>query len=313
MITLLIDPASISDYRRIQEAKAKGQVPSCFNQANPLTGLMSRPATDSFTKKEGPEFRNESVLVGESSLGVILADGTAIIPIQESLDYKPSIWSYYGYCTSMMEVGYCFDQAMANSKISRIVFAIDSPGGMYTGTPELGNKIYNARGTKQIIAVADPYAASGALWLGTCAEKFYLLSSGSAGSIGCLTVHVDYSEFFASAGIKHTVIRDPERKAEFNYIEALSETAKADAQQMVSDIALEFQNTVARNRRVSLKKVQEEFGQGSMLEAKKALAVGMVDGLVSSLDQILNTNGGSGSKVKMSPRVALAISRSKAS
>lgn len=317
MLNLLIDPSRVSEFHRLQLMKQGGAFPQHDNHKKSLIAAQIRHLhersvkIDSFTRKEGPEFRNESVLVGESSLGVTLSDGTVVIPIQESLDYKPSIYSYYGYCTSLMEVSYCFDQAMANPKVSRIVFAIDSPGGVYTGTPELAAKVYAARSSKQIIAVADPCAASGAIWLGRAAEKFYCLSSGSVGSIGCLTIHQEYSAYFASMGIVTTIIRDPERKAEFNYLEPLTEVAKADATKMVEDIALEFQTAIAKYCKTSVKNVQENFGGGSMLDARKAQTLGLIDGLVTSLDEILLRNGrvNTQTSVRLNPKVAAIVAK----
>ncbi len=63
--------------------------------------------------------------------------------------------------TSMTDIGAQFDTAMRNSAIGSIVLAIDSPGGVIQGTPELAKKIYASRGLgKQIVAVAAPDAAS---------------------------------------------------------------------------------------------------------------------------------------------------------
>lgn len=312
MHRMLIDPSRVADAVNLMVRKGSNTVPTERFNRTPMSFEQIEKLQSFWTKKLEGDWRNDTMMVRESSLGVVMANGTAIIPIQEVIDYKPSIWSYYGYCTSVLEVSHCFDMAMNDSKVSRIVFAIDSPGGGVAGIPEFANKVYAARGKKKIIAVADPMAASGALWIGAAASKFYVLGSGSVGSIGCLMIHSDCSKYYTDMGIVNTIIRDPERKAEFNIYESLTDAARADSQKVVEQIARDFQTAVARFRNVSIATVQEKFGKGSMLSSEEAISVGLVDGTVSTLDEILvgetSTSTGS-SSTKLNPKVALAVAK----
>ena len=82
--------------------------------------------------------------------------------------------------------GAAFDRAAADSSIGAIVLNIDSPGGSVYGVEELADKIYKARGTKPVYAVANSLAASAAYWIGSAASQLYVTPSGEVGSIGVL-------------------------------------------------------------------------------------------------------------------------------
>ena len=242
------------------------------------------------------EFRSRAIVSGD----------TAVIPVHNGIDYRPSIWSDYGYLSSSMAIRADFARLMSDETVSRIVFDIDSPGGLYTGTPELSRDIFNARGKKEVIAVANPMAASGALWLGASAEKFYALGSGQVGSIGALVLHSDWSQYFTNLGITNTILRSPERKADFNSIEPLNEETKAHYQQHVADIADEFVTAVAKFRGKSKKYVSDNFGSGRMLTATQAKEAGLIDGMVDSLDAVLGSKVKTLKRVKLSARLEIA-------
>jgi ClpP class serine protease len=46
------------------------------------------------------------------------------------------------------------------------------------GVPELSSEIYNSRGKKKMLAVANGMAASAAYWIGTAADELWVTCSG---------------------------------------------------------------------------------------------------------------------------------------
>ena len=228
------------------------------------------------------------------------------MPIVGPIDYKQSIWTKFGYMTSSQAVREDFNRLMMDDQITRIVFDIDSPGGLYSGLPELARDVFNSRGKKQTVSVANPLAASGALWLGASAEKFYCLGSGQAGSLGSLMMHADYSRAFDSMGITHTILRDPTGKADFNPYEPLSDDSREHHQQVISAITDEFTAAIAKFRGVSKSVAASSFGQGRVLNARDAVSAGLVDGVVDSLQSVLGPRIKAGKRVRLHPRLALA-------
>jgi signal peptide peptidase SppA len=177
--------------------------------------------------------------------------------------------------TTTEQIGGWFDQAMADPNIGAIVLQIDSPGGSVHGMTELASKIYNARGTKPIVAVCDSLMASAAYWIGSAADQIVVTPSGEIGSIGVLAVHVDDSEADAKAGVKTTVFRSTEHKAEG--IGPLSEDSSGYMQSRVMDYHNMFVSDIARNRKTSVAKVNDDYGKGRVFGSEQAVKVGMAD------------------------------------
>lgn len=174
-------------------------------------------------------------------------------------------------------VGEWFDAAMADSSVGAVVFDIDSPGGDVFGTPELAAKIYNARGKKPIVAVANAYAGSAAFYLGSAAEEFVVTPSGEVGSLGVIVRHMDVSKQAEEKGVRVTHVYAGKHKSEGNPFEALSEDAQGYIQQRVNAYYDAFVSDVATYRSLAAEYVEQNFGQGRMVSAQDALARGMVD------------------------------------
>lgn len=239
-------------------------------------------------------------------LAIKLSDGTAILPVCGVIDYRPSWMTYYGYAVSSLQLRHEFAAMMADDTVKRIVFDIDSPGGMYSGVPELGKEIFASRGVKPTIAVANPSAASGALWIGAAADRFVVLGSGQVGSLGSLIVHTDMSRYYDMNGITHTILRSPVGKADFNSIEPLSDASREHHQSQINAITEEFQAAIAKYRGVNRAAAGKDFGQGRMLSAADAVEVGLCDAVVDSLESVIGKRGAAVKRARLNPRLELA-------
>jgi signal peptide peptidase SppA len=208
--------------------------------------------------------------------------------------------------TSTEKFGKAFSALVSDPSIKAIVINVDSPGGNVYGTQELAEIIFEARAQKHIVAIANHMAASAAYWVASAADEFVVTPSGEVGSIGVISVHEDWSEAYAKAGVKPTLIKAGEFKYEGNYFEPLSDDAKAAMQAKVDTYYDAFVGTVARNRGVTAKVVKSTFGQGRMMTASDAKAAGMVD-RIDTLDGVLSRLGvstASAAQTRMSHDVA---------
>lgn len=180
------------------------------------------------------------------------------------------------------------DDALADETVGQILIDIDSPGGSVYGIQELADEIFQARGQKPVIAIANSLAASAAFWLGSQASEFYVTPGGEVGSIGVIMAHVDYSVANEKDGVKVTYITAPAGgyKAEGNSNEPLSADAKAFEQGRVDDYYGAFTRAVARGRAVPIADVRDGMGKGRVFGADQALAAKMVDG-VKTFDAVV--------------------------
>lgn len=211
----------------------------------------------------------------------------AILPILGTISQRMTAIQAQSGGTSTELIGRVFDQLIADTQVGAIILDVDSPGGNVFGVTELAQKIFDARGTKPIIAVANSLMASAAYWIGSAADEIVITPSGQAGSIGVLAVHADHSAALEKCGVKVTVIKAGRFKAEGTDTEPLTDTAEQHMQSQVDAYYELFVADIARNRGVSAADVRSGFGQGRVLDAKAAKAAGMVD-RIAPLDAVID-------------------------
>lgn len=227
-----------------------------------------------------------------------VAGTVAVMPLSGVLTQKGDWWG-----TSMDSFGRAFDAAVASENIAGIVLDIDSPGGTVAGTQMLANRIYEARGKKPVVAVANSLAASAAFWIGTSAETFVVAPDGDVGSVGVFSMHQDVSKLMDDMGVKTTLVHSGRFKVEGHPFGPLDEEARMEMQKRCDAFYESFVETVARNRGVRTPSVKNGFGQGRVVNAKEAEAEKMVDG-VMTIDEVLRKMVGT---VRRSPAKASVL------
>lgn len=210
----------------------------------------------------------------------------AVIPVVGTLIPRGNIFTDASGAVSVQRLTATFRAALADPEVGSIVLDIDSPGGQVAGIEELAAEIYQARGQKQIVAVANNLAASAAYWLASAAGEMVVTPSGEVGSIGVFAVHQDMSVALEQLGVKMTLISAGKYKTEGNPFEPLGEEARAAAQGRVNDYYDMFTAAVARGRGVSQANVIAGFGEGRAVGAEQAVRLGMAD-RVATIDQVI--------------------------
>lgn len=210
----------------------------------------------------------------------------AVLPLFGTLVPRASLFTETSGATSAEQFGKRFDQLMEDPSVGAIVIDVDSPGGQVQGIEELSKKIYDARGKKPVIAVANHMAASAAYWIASAADELVVTPSGAVGSIGVFAVHEDESEKNTRDGVKVTMVSEGKYKTEGNPYEPLSDEARASIQERVSEVYDMFVKAVARNRGVKASDVRDGYGEGRVVTAKKAVQMGMAD-RVATLDETI--------------------------
>jgi signal peptide peptidase SppA len=197
---------------------------------------------------------------------------------------------FFGGGASVDRLAEEFRALLGDESVRAIVLDVDSPGGTVPGVPEFAQEIYESRGVKPIVAIANATMASAAYWIGTAADELYVTPSGRVGSVGVYVAHEDWSKFDEEMGVKTTLISAGKYKVEGNPYEPLGDEATAFLQHSVDLVYGRFVDAVAAHRGVSSKQVIEGYGQGRVLEAEDAVKAGMVDG-VRTLDEVIDAVG----------------------
>lgn len=180
-----------------------------------------------------------------------IRDGVAIVDISGPL--MADSWWYQDYADVLEAVR----TAGEDSSVSGILLRINSPGGETDRAFETAAEIEAIGKKKPIWCVADVSACSAGYLLACCAEKIYAAPvSGGVGSIGVYCAHWDYSEYLKQAGIKVTLIGDPEGKTSGNPYEPLDEEAEKKLRGEIERLSGEFFSFVARRRKMTTEEVK---------------------------------------------------------
>jgi signal peptide peptidase SppA len=215
-----------------------------------------------------------------------VAGSIAVLPLFGTIFPRANMFTDVSGATSAEMFGRRFDELLNDATVGAIVLDVDSPGGQVPGIEELSTKIFEARGTKPIIAVANHLMASAAYWIGTAADELVVTPSGEVGSVGVFAIHEDVSESLLKEGVKVTVISEGKYKTEGNAYEPLSEEARAALQTRVAEVYERFVQAVARNRGVKASEVRSGFGEGRTVGARQAVKMNMAD-RVETLDDTI--------------------------
>lgn len=222
-------------------------------------------------------------------------NSVAVLPLFGTIFPRADMMTEISGATSAERFGNQFMELVRDASISAIVLDVDSPGGQIYGIEELSKKIFDARGTKPIVAVANHTMASAAYWLGTAADEVVVSPSGEVGSIGVFAMHKDLSAGLIQAGVKVSLISAGKFKVEGNPYEPLAEEARASIQTVVNQAYDSFIEAVARNRGMKPAIVRDSFGQGRMVGARQAVDLGMADSIGTLEETISRLYGNSSS------------------
>lgn len=230
----------------------------------------------------------EVVAARRESAARASAGGVAVIPVFGTIAHRAHMVDQVSGQggTSTEKLGAAIQSAVDSADVGAIVLDVDSPGGAVAGTPELVDRIYAARQSKPIVAVANATAASAAYWIASAASEFIVTPSGTVGSIGVLGVHEDRSAGLAAEGKKLTFIHAGKYKVEGNSAEPLTDEARATIQAMVDQAYGVMVKSIARNRGVSPDAVRSGYGEGRVFHAEEAMSRGMVDRIATLEDTI---------------------------
>jgi signal peptide peptidase SppA len=239
---------------------------------------------------------NEASAARAASASKSGGGAVAVIPIYGVIMHRPSMDLSGPGGTSCEGLSQQLRAALDDPNVKSIVLDIDSPGGDVDGVDELAAEIYSARKQKKISAVSNCLCASAAYYLASQATEIVASPSSLTGSIGVYTMHEDDSQALENLGVKLTLIKFGENKAEGNNLGPLSDSALAHLQEMVDTFGAMFEKAVARGRKVSQEEVHKKFGQGRVFDAKQAVRLGLAD-RVGTLDDVLQSHGVSRSGV----------------
>ncbi len=177
-------------------------------------------------------------------------DGTLMINVKGMLIHN------FGYQISDYATGYeyirqALIRGLSDTEVKRIALICASGGGHVAGNFDLVDFIYASRGTKPIEAFVNESAYSACYSIASACDKITMTRTSGVGSVGVVTMHVDYSKKLENDGIKVTLIAVGDFKTEGNPYEPLGDAAKQRTTDRLTHVYDIFTSTVARNLKIS--------------------------------------------------------------
>jgi ClpP class serine protease len=209
-----------------------------------------------------------------------VVDNVAVISIEGTLVHKGK-WigsssgdtSYEGIQTQVMRAG-------RDRSIKGVVFEVDSFGGEAAGAFDTADMIAELSAVKPTIAIMTDFAFSGGYLLGAAARQMVLPEGGGVGSIGVVTMHVDFSKQLAQEGINVTILSSGARKAEGNPFEPLPADVAARIRLELDKGRDQFAEAVGRYRGTRLTKQAALATEAGSYRGQAAIDAGLADGIV---------------------------------
>lgn len=232
----------------------------------------------------GPSVRGvyeDNPETGAEMVQYTVIGSTAIIPVHGVIVRHASDIPASSCGCGLDDVSDGISMAMADDAVTRLVFDFRSPGGAVTGVPEIGNRIA-AITRKDTIGYTESECCSGALWLAMQCQQFYCAGSASVGSIGVWTAYADLSRQMAKEGVEIQSISAGKFKLLGAYWKPLSDEEKAMLQADVDRIYAQFKEAVKMRREVA-----DQYMQGQIFDGQQACEIGLCDGLVDDIGELL--------------------------
>jgi ClpP class serine protease len=216
---------------------------------------------------------------GLSSLRV-LKGGVGYIPIEGSLVHKGGWLGSYSGMTSYEGIQAQVNEAAARDDVKGVVFELDSFGGEVSGAFDTAGLIHDLSRSKPTIAIGTDNACSAGYLMASAARQFVLPSTGNTGSIGVVALHVDKSQYIEKMGVKVTVLRAGNSKAEGSPYEPLADGTLKRWTSQLEETRKEFAKAVAlhRGNRISYDAIMDT--EGASMTGTDAVASGLADAIM---------------------------------
>jgi protease-4 len=213
------------------------------------------------------------------SLADVPENTMAIIPVKGEMLKYDDLCSY-----GTMSLAGLIKTAAMNKNIAGVVLDVDSPGGSVNAIPPLLEAIGMVKRMKKPVVVHGDLVASAALYASVFAD--YIVAdnelSSEFGSVGVMVQFADFTKYFEEKGIKIHTVYAPEsthKNAEFE--EALKDNYEPLQSNILSPLAIQFQDAVKKGRGKKLNMATEGLLTGKMFFGGDAVASGLADAVGS--------------------------------
>ncbi len=164
-----------------------------------------------------------------------------------------------------------------------LLLRIDSPGGTVGDSQEIYSALKKLREKVKIVASFGNISASGGVYIGVGADYIVANPGTITGSIGVIQRGNNIERLIEKIGVSFKVIKSGPYKDILAFDRQLTEPEQHILQELIDTSYLQFVETVAEGRNLSVEKVKT-FADGRIFTGQQAVELGVVDRLGTEED-----------------------------
>ena len=201
---------------------------------------------------------------------------------------------------SLSSIEKVLERAFSPSKLSGVAIVINSPGGSPVQSDLIAGRIRVLSQEKEVpvFTFVEDVAASGGYWLACAGDEIYASVSSILGSIGVISGGFGYTELIRKLGIERRLHTSGDKKGMLDPFSPEKPSDLKHLKTIQEEIHNDFINMVKLRRKDRLKGQEKVIFSGSFWGGKKALEMGLIDGL-GDLRSVIREKFGEDVKIKV--------------
>ncbi|MBT0567631.1 S49 family peptidase [Williamsia sp. CHRR-6] len=172
-------------------------------------------------------------------------------------------------------------QAFTGDRVKAVVLVINSPGGSPAQSEYIAERIRQLASENgvRVLAFCEDVAASGGYWIACAADEIFAAKTSMVGSIGVVSSGFGATELIGKVGLERRVYTAGANKSRLDVFSPESPEDVAWLAELQGDLHGAFIGWVKQRRGAKLSGTDDELFNGDVWIGRKALGVGLVDGV----------------------------------
>ena len=200
---------------------------------------------------------------------------------------------------SLASMEKAIDRAFAPKRLAAVALSVNSPGGSPVQSALIARRI-RARAEERgvpVLAFAEDVAASGGYWLACAADEIFADENSIVGSIGVIAAGFGFADLIARHGVERRVHTAGARKGMLDPFRPENPEEVERLRAVQRDMHESFVSHVRERRGRRLRAEDEILFSGEFWSGRKAIELGLVDGL-GDLRGVLRDRFGAGVRIR---------------
>jgi signal peptide peptidase SppA len=173
------------------------------------------------------------------------------------------------------------ERAFGIADVKAVALLVNSPGGAPVQAALIAKRIRALAEEKKVpvVAFAEDVAASGGYWLLTAGDEIFADDSSIIGSIGVISAGFGFPELLRRIGVERRVHTSGDHKGALDPFRPEEPEDVEHLRAIQAEIHEAFRQQVRSRRQGRLKADDDELFSGRFWSGRRALELGLIDGL----------------------------------